>query len=185
MAWDNDRTNSCLDRLGHTCQYKSPPSKSKVQSSKASRMQATLVPRIVILPGVQLQPLPNSELFLPRPRKFSTVQIDLPVTHDVLHILNPSVIQTTQAVYFRSFHPGLPILSKRLLHADLSNSVTEPRADPALLLLRIKLFTDLPDSASTDGMRTPAYLAVKAQSVCGGPSNQPSGTPHDFFKLVF
>jgi Fungal specific transcription factor domain/Fungal Zn(2)-Cys(6) binuclear cluster domain len=154
------RTNSNLYRVGRICQYKSLPSKSKPQDSKESRRQGT-VPRIVPAAAVRPKPLCNTGQFLATPRKFSTLQIDLPVPHGLFQILSPSIIHNTQTVYFRSFHPGLPIVSKRLLLADLSNAATEPRADLTLLLLCMKLLTDLPDPASTDGMRTPAYLAAK------------------------
>jgi hypothetical protein len=111
--------------------------------------------------AVQPKQFPNVGPFLLSLRKFNTLQIIVPVPHAVLQILTLPVIELSQTAYFQTIHPGLPIVSKRLLHEAISNTATEPRADLALLLLCIKLITDVPIPNSRDGMRTSAYFAAK------------------------
>jgi hypothetical protein len=111
--------------------------------------------------AVQPKQFPNVGLFLFSLWKYNTLQIIVPVPHDVLKILTLAVIELSQTAYFQTIHPGLPIVSKGLLHEAISNTATEPRAYVALLLLCMKLITDLLIPNSADGMRTSAYFGAK------------------------
>lgn len=62
--------------------------------------------------------------------------------------------------YFNTIHEGLPIISKKRFCAQQLNSLSEPRADAALLVLCMKLILWHPTEADTDP-ETTLYYATK------------------------
>jgi hypothetical protein len=106
-----------------------------------------------------LNPTENVRLLLAKP---SDLQINVPVSSDILHLLGDThSIQGIQTEYFRAVYGWMPIISKPRFHQTLSNTSTEPRADLVLLLLSMKLLIDYPTRSSRDCMRKKDYLATK------------------------
>ncbi|KAI9810599.1 MAG: hypothetical protein M1827_006161 [Pycnora praestabilis] len=98
---------------------------------------------------------------------FDYAHLTVPKPHmlvwaEVLECLGDvSAVQALVSTYFTSIHLWLPIVSKKRLYQILSNALTEPGPDLALLLLCMKLIATPPDDFGMESPQTYCYSMAK------------------------
>ncbi|RDW75305.1 hypothetical protein BP6252_06447 [Coleophoma cylindrospora] len=161
----------CVSGL-RTCQYsqdqEKPPSPQYDAVKDCSRPRyvvASSQPSVYISPASSpAGPLPMDTRSFLLPKEVHVHDIHALVTNYVRELLL-SEGQTTDhiaAEYFTLTCHWLPFISRMKMHANLSPTIVEQRADVMLLLLAMYLSIQVPGPAvEGTGMRTPLYLRTK------------------------
>ncbi|KAI1608415.1 hypothetical protein EDD36DRAFT_98280 [Exophiala viscosa] len=94
--------------------------------------------------------------------RMTVVKPSLPVPPEVLATLGTSILDIQDVVdrFFANIHTWLPFISKKRMQLTLSNPAMELSFDFALLLLSMKLITQVP-SKGLQCVRSPLYFLAK------------------------
>jgi hypothetical protein len=101
------------------------------------------------------------ELFQQNPIEISN--IILPIPPSVVSLIrDTTAIRLVASQYFGSIHIWLPFISKMRFYKNVLNTLSQPRADVALLLLCMKLIAASPsEQEAVEGPQSRLYLTAK------------------------